>query len=212
VLAVRWRRLGVSLGDRQVGGRLVQTTPEDVCPGAHQGQLGMIFARREGLQHRLDGLRLPVEGQAERMVGEQPGRGGPVTCRLGVPDGLDRLAMLGEPLGGAPVQHRHLVGQPPAKLQPEQIREQVVVAKPRPLGSSDTTNAFASSSASRIRSEPERPVSRSASSPSTRSSREVRNSRSWTSPGWRSSISASRYSATVRSLPENSATNRSGSG
>ena len=38
-------------------------------------------------------------------------------------------------------------------------------------GSSDSTNAFASSRSSRIRSEPGRPVSRSASSPLTRSSR-----------------------------------------
>ena len=38
-------------------------------------------------------------------------------------------------------------------------------------GSTDSTNAFASSRSSRIRSEPGRPVSRSASSPLTRSSR-----------------------------------------
>ncbi len=35
-----------------------------------------------------------------------------------------------EPSGGAPVQHRHLLGQRPAQLQPEQIPEQVVVAEP----------------------------------------------------------------------------------
>ena len=40
----------------------------------------------------------------------------------------------------------------------------------------------------------------------------MRSSSCWTSSGWRSSISASRYSATVRSLPENSATKRSGIG
>ena len=68
------------------------------------------------------------------MVGEQPGRVGPVARRLGVPDGVDHLAMLGEPRGGPPVQRRHLFGQRPAQLQPQEIREQVVVAKPRALG------------------------------------------------------------------------------
>ena len=55
-------------------------------------------------------------------------------------------------------------------------------------------------------------MSKSASSPFTRSSTEVRSSSRRTSCGCRSSTSASRYSATVRSLPENSAANRSGSG
>ncbi len=68
------------------------------------------------------------------MVGEQPGRVGPVAGRLGVPDGVGHLAVPGEPSGGLPVQRRHLVGPPAAQFQPEQIREQVVVAEPRPLG------------------------------------------------------------------------------
>ena len=52
----------------------------------------------------------------------------------------------------------------------------------------------------------------SASGPLTRSSTEVRRSISRTSGDWRSSTSAIRYPATVRSLPENSRTKRSGSG
>ena len=68
------------------------------------------------------------------MVGEQPGRVRPVARRLGVPDGVDHLAMLGEPSGGPPVQRRHLFGPRPAQLQPQEIPEQVVVAKPRALG------------------------------------------------------------------------------
>ena len=68
------------------------------------------------------------------MIGEQPGRVRPVARRLGVPDGVGHLAMPGEPLGGPPVQRRHLFGQPPAQFQPEQVSEQVVVPKPRPLG------------------------------------------------------------------------------
>ena len=117
-----------------MGGRLVQASLDEVNRCVHQGQLGVIRARRKGLQQRLDGLRLPVERQAERIVGEQPGRAGPVARRLGVPDGLDHLAVLDKPPGGPPVQRRHFFGQRPAQLQPQQIREQVVVAKPRALG------------------------------------------------------------------------------
>ena len=99
-----------------MGGRLVQAPLGEVTHRAHKGQLGMIPARREGPHQRLHGLRLPVEGQAERMVSEQPGRIGPVPRRLGLPDSLGHLALHGEPSGGAPMQSRHLVGQSPAQL------------------------------------------------------------------------------------------------
>ena len=68
------------------------------------------------------------------MIGQQPGRAGPVARRLGVPDGLGRLAVPGEPLRGPPVQHRHFFRSPAPQLQPQQIREQVVVAEPGPPG------------------------------------------------------------------------------
>jgi hypothetical protein len=58
----------------------------------------------------------------------------PVARRLRMPDGLDHLAMLAEPLRGPQVQRRHLLGQRPAQLQPEEIRKQVVVAEPGPPG------------------------------------------------------------------------------
>ena len=107
-----------------MGGRLVQVPPDQVAARAYQGELGVIRGSlREGPQQRLDGLRLPVEGQAERMVGEQPGRIGPVARRLGVPDGVGNLAMLGEPCSGPPVQRRHFLGPRPAQLQPEEIPE-----------------------------------------------------------------------------------------
>ena len=85
---------------------------------AHQGQLGVNVARsrREGPQQRLDRLRLAVEREAERMVAEQPGRVRPVARLLGMADGVGHLAMLGEPLGGLPVQRRHVFGPPPAQL------------------------------------------------------------------------------------------------
>ena len=112
------------------------------------------------------------------MVGQQPGRILPVARRLGVPDGLDHVAMP----ANHPAARRCSAGtasgivrrsssrsrSPNSWWKRNQVRS----------GSSDTTNAFASSSSSRIRSEPGHPVSRSASSPLTRSSRQVRRSRS----------------------------------
>ena len=51
-----WRRrrrsggaaVEVRLGDRHMGGRLVQAALDQVAAGPHQGQLGVIRARREG--------------------------------------------------------------------------------------------------------------------------------------------------------------------
>jgi hypothetical protein len=129
------RRLGVRRGDGQMGGRLVQMPLEQVAARADEGQLGIGGgAGREGPDQHLDGPGLPVQGQAQRMVGQQPGRLGPVARRLGVPDGVDGLAMAGEPRGGPPVQGRHVLGQCPAQLQPEQIPEQLVEAEPGPSG------------------------------------------------------------------------------
>ena len=68
------------------------------------------------------------------MVGQQPGRDRPVARRLRMPNGLDHLAMLGEPGSGPPVQRWYFFGQRTAQLQPQEIPEQVVVAKPRALG------------------------------------------------------------------------------
>ena len=64
------------------------------------------------------------------MVGEQPRRVGPVTRGLSMPDGVDDLAVLVQPFGGQPVQGRHLFGQPPAQLKPEQVSEEVVIPEP----------------------------------------------------------------------------------
>ena len=61
------------------------------------------------------------------MVGEQPRRVGPVTRRLGMPDGVDDLAVLAKPFGGQPVQDRQLFGQPPAQLEPYQVSKEVVI-------------------------------------------------------------------------------------
>ena len=73
---------------------------------------------------------MSVKGQAERVVGEQPRRVGPVTRGLSMPDGVDDLAVLAKPFGGQPVQGRQLFGQPPAQLKPEQVSEEVVIPEP----------------------------------------------------------------------------------
>jgi hypothetical protein len=67
------------------------------------------------------------------MVSQQPGRAGPVARRLGVPDGVDHLAMLSQPLRRPQVQRRDLLGQRPTQLQTQQITEQMVVTEPGPL-------------------------------------------------------------------------------
>ena len=46
---------------------------------------------------------MSVKRQAERVVGEQPRRVGPVTRGLSMPDGVDDLAVLAKPFGGLPV-------------------------------------------------------------------------------------------------------------
>ena len=116
-----------------MGGRLVQASLNKVVRCPYQGQFRVILTRREGPHQSLHGLRLPVEHQAERMVGEQPGRISPVARRLRVPDSVHHLALPEEPSGGPPVQGRHFRGQRPAQLQLQEIRQQVVIAEPHPL-------------------------------------------------------------------------------
>jgi len=85
----------------------------------------MICARREGPQQRLRGLRLPVEQQAEtKWSASSRAASGPSPRRLGVPDGVHHLALPDKPLRG-PAVHApaNLVGQAPAQLQPQEIRE-----------------------------------------------------------------------------------------
>jgi hypothetical protein len=47
-----------------------------------------------------------------------------------VPNGPGHLALLEEPLSGPSVQHRYLRGQRSAQLQPQEIRQQAVLAEP----------------------------------------------------------------------------------
>ena len=129
----------------------------------------------------------------------------PIAGRLRVPDRLDRVSVLLEP------HRRGAVQRDDARRGA--VRRSSAAAGRRAGGGSGTRIApdvergdegvrVLEALQDRLRAR--RPVRASASGPLTRSSTEVRRSRSRTSAGWRSSTSASRYPATVRSLPENS--------
>ena len=89
---------------------------------------------REGPQQRGDRALLPVERQTEQVVCEQRRRVRPVASREQVSHGLDGLAVVREPPGGPTMEVRNLIGQPSAELQAQEIRQEMVVAKPGALG------------------------------------------------------------------------------
>src|SRR2546430_1301700 len=100
-----------------------------------QSQLRMLSRcpGRERPQQRGDRSLLPVERQTEQVVREEPGCTGPVSGRERVPDGLDDLPVVGEPMGGPAVKIRNLIAQPSADLQAQEIRQKLVVSKPGAL-------------------------------------------------------------------------------
>ena len=99
-----------------------------------------------------------------------------------------------------------------AQLEPQEVGEQMVVAKPGAVGVERGDERVFLLELEQDPLESEWPVIASARRPVTRSRIDVRSRSSRTSGGWRSSTSAIRYPATLRSLPEKSRTNRSGSG
>ena len=117
-----------------MGGSLVQASPGKIAGRAGEREIRALGngTGRERAHQGLDGLRLPVQGQAERMVCEQPRRAGPVTRGLSMPDGVSDLAVPDQPLRGEPVQGRQFFGEPAAQLQAEQVSEEVVIPEPGP--------------------------------------------------------------------------------
>ena len=67
------------------------------------------------------------------MVREQPRRIEPVPGRERVSDALDGVPVVSEPLGCLAVEVRDLVGRPSAEFEAQEIRQQLVVAKPGAL-------------------------------------------------------------------------------
>ena len=212
-LAIWWRRLDVGLGDRQVGGRLVQVSVEQVIGGAHQGQLGVIRGSLGKARTSAwivcacpSRVRLNEWSASSRAASDQS----PAAW-------VWRMASTTWPWPvNQPAARRCSAGTSsrprPAQLQPQEIPEQVVVAKPPALRVERHHEGV------RVLELQQNPLRARAAGQQIGQltvdpiEQEVPSSSCWISSGWRSSISASRYSATVRSLPENSATNRSGSG
>jgi hypothetical protein len=93
------------------------------------------------------------------------------------------MALRISPLGGGAVQRGKLASRGAPQLELQQVREQPVVAKPRPPRVQRDHERVGLLQVLGIRSPPEPPVSRSASGPFTRSSTEVRSSSRLTSSG-----------------------------
>ena len=59
----------------------------------------MVGVLAEDEVHQRHRAQVAVQRQAERLVGQQPGRAGLVARGLRVPDGLGHLALQGDRLG-----------------------------------------------------------------------------------------------------------------
>src|ERR1700704_5002179 len=74
---------------------------------------------------------MAVERQTERMLGEQAGRVRPVASGLRVANRFDWLGVFGEPFRSQSVHPRYFGGHGPAQLQAKNLREELVISKPR---------------------------------------------------------------------------------
>src|SRR5229473_3396451 len=158
------------LGELQARGRLVEPAVYDVLHRVRQCKIAVIrqHSPRECAQKRLDRLGMPVKYQTERVICKQPGRIHPIARRLQMSDRFNRLAVIGKPVRGQSVQLWDFGGRGSPQLQAQQLSEQLVVPKPGTFGSTEKTNAFASSRSRSIfsdsdsdsdsDSEPEEPV------------------------------------------------------
>ena len=183
-------------------------TPGPAHPRGHRRQLRIRRAQpRRGTRRAAHGWRRPARPGAGRASASASSRAAsPQSCAAWA----CRTASTGYPCPanqprGGPVQPGDL-----ARLGAPQLQR---AADRRTGGGSGTTTVprpapprtrWPASRSCSTRSPPLSPVSRSASSPFTRSSTLVRSSSRRTGSACRSSTSASRYSATVRSVPENS--------
>ena len=101
--------------------------------GHDRGQLGVGGDERLGhrVEQRAEPRLLAVEDETDPVAPEQLGGQRPILAELGVVDGLDHMALIGVPARREAVQLGDLAGRLAAQLEPQQIAEQVVVAKPR---------------------------------------------------------------------------------
>ena len=89
---------------------------------------------RELAKERLERLAPAGHRQREVVVQEQARGRCPVTGRLIVADGFDDVALLFVPGGRGAVQRGDRGRRGASQFEAQQIREQVVVAKPGPAG------------------------------------------------------------------------------
>jgi hypothetical protein len=81
-------------------------------------------------QQLAHGGRPAIQIEVDPVIGQQPGGQLPVPRRLGLPHPLDRVPVLGEPLGGRGMEPRRLMWCDPPQLGLQQVGEQLVVPEP----------------------------------------------------------------------------------
>ena len=125
-------RVGEPLGHLYVRVGVVGSPLEQPRAGKHDRKLGVLGRRlrRKSRQQPADGFEPSIENQADVAVGKHARRVPPVRCRLRVPDRLGRMPMLLMPASCHAVQRVDAGGVGAAQLEPQEVGEQMVVAKP----------------------------------------------------------------------------------
>ena len=121
-------------GHGQVPPGIFQGSPDQITGHLHGGELGAGRDDPAGERGQQFDQRCspPGEVEVEPVVRQQPGRRPPVPGGLRLADRLDRVPVLGQPPGGSAVQRGLLIRLGAAQFQLQQVREQLVVAEPRP--------------------------------------------------------------------------------
>ncbi len=132
--AVGGHRRQRSRGRGQVTSGVLQGSPDQIAGHSYSGEfrVGRDGPAGKPGQQLDQGGAPPAEEEVEPVVRQQPGGQPPVRRGLGLADRLDRVPVPGEPCGGRAVQRGPFVRLGAAQLQLQQVREQPVVAEPRP--------------------------------------------------------------------------------
>jgi len=113
---------------------ILQGSPDQIAGHLHGGELraGRDDPAGEPGQQLDQSSAPPAEVEVEPVVRQQPGGHPPVLGGLGLADRLHWVPVLGQPGGGSAVQRGPLIRLGTAQLQLQQVREQPVIAEPRP--------------------------------------------------------------------------------
>jgi hypothetical protein len=106
---------------------------QDVVHRKRGGKVAVVevFVRREGAEQRVERLAAAGHRQRQEVVDEQAAGVAPVSACLSVLDGCDDIAVLFMPYRRSAVQRPDRCRRDVPELEPQQIGEEVVVAKPR---------------------------------------------------------------------------------